>query len=372
MVLVDTAENTLRRYLECLIRQGRGRGGWGDVRGTADALLALKLVLPAASYPRLRKAASLWLLEHSIHSDEGVCWEEEVWDTSLAAWALDGRSEAIGEIRGAIRWLSEKHEVTRPTWNNEAWETSLAILCLTSVIDDPATLAVHRSRLEAAADWLTEMVPSSPHYAAMACLALDAMESVAPDEERRKAKNAFWSSLDDWFSDDLCRLWTGELWSNALCLWAWSKCAAERSKLDREKTERCLGWFRHRPSDEEFTECLAFSTAALFHLYWAVSKEDNLDELRCRAAKLARTPDRGNFLIDSSERDVLVITMSRRPLRALAALASGVGVGSLTWLAIGSIPQLEGHLEAISLVSGWVAGIVTVVWRLVPFEKTVR
>ncbi|MBP6875804.1 MAG: hypothetical protein KBD56_07010 [Candidatus Eisenbacteria bacterium] len=391
--VLDILSSTLRS----LVEEGYLIGNWGDVRGTADCLYALDSCLPIDSFPRLRAHAARWLVLRGLPEPNGfLSWEEEVWDTSVALLALATSPQDFSEpIRGGLRWLSKVYQRGRQNWNDEPWESSWALLAIDSAARLREPLDVDR---EATLRWLLTLrgnpAPAqlvNCHYTALFALVARSFverETSADDQELiaslRTARQESTAFLANRLSQAPAgELWTREVWSNSLALWALASNEAAGA-LPAATLERTITWFAKELENPAtvLTEDRAFAAVALFHL--AVDLGAFQNHSICRAAEgladqyqdpqirwvadysrrrveleiaaLVRQ-DLGQAL--SSVRDMPAhppmitrqlfsnyysLNLPRRPVNVIAVLAATVGITILSRYAGGSIGGLWGTI----------------------------
>jgi len=231
----------------------------------------------------LRRNARNWLVNQAKRRDESLNWEEEVWDTSVALLALSHHSEHPESILTSGRdWLSERFRLGNENWNNEPWETSWALLALLAL---PA-VAPHDlgNMIRSAVSWLLTLFESSDndilvnwHYTALLGIIASRCSSSSfivaqPDLKLRleKAADRVAASLAGGLSmkDGVAQIWTKELWSNGLALWALMELHEGRIDDLHRQTTSIVGWVRNtaRYGGSHPTEDLAFASIAIFKL----------------------------------------------------------------------------------------------------------
>ena len=375
---LSSAENALHVALSQLIEKGSGDGHWGgDIRGTADALLALEQCLPFDAFAGLKAAALSWLPAQAERShvdastllggrrDAGLveltCWKEEVWDTSVAILALAGAPRNDPDtIRASLAWIRSVFERNGRNWHEEPWETLWAMLALDRCLrlscadssSHPDGVACGRAALR----WLLEIPrqagPEHPgkllswHYTALFLLVanrwltdplLDADEALLP--ELAHVREELCGALEQ--GAEVATLWSGELWSNGLALWA----LAETRDLTLEpgRVQHICRWFAEAVEKSGVpTEDLAFACIGLYQLCVGLAPKGDPSlppdarleaALRSRiAARLAGQPDfvrRPPWLTRSDPPGYYTL---RAPARWTKLLAIGVVVVAATVL----------------------------------------
>lgn len=302
--VAESIEDLLVHALNHILQEARAAGNWGDVRGTSDSLIAIQTCLPPSAYPRLRAAACRWLAGRSIAASDMHNWEEEVWDTSVALLALSGDPVGSEEvIAGGLRWLEEHHRYGHDNWNDEPWETLWALLAIHATRRATAqripSEIPHRSLR-----WLLSLLDSpkqgllvSWHYTGLFVLVAgryataDMLTREGPTlvtelrDVVQRVVAGMVATLAAAPSGD--ELWTREIWSSSLVLWAASENEAIRESSPG--LSRVVDWYRKRlDSDDLMTEDCAFACIALFHLLVSIETTRHsivlraLEELRER------------------------------------------------------------------------------------------
>lgn len=320
--MTESIEDLVVLALHDVLREAAVSGNWGDVRGTSDSLIAIETCLPPHAYPRLRAAASDWLIGRSFAESGLRNWEEEVWDSAVALLALAGDSRrperAIGE---GVRWLEEHHRFGHDNWNDEPWETLWALLAIHAT----ATVSPHHVPAEipiGSLRWLLSLLDNprpgllvSWHYTGLLVLVAgryaSSGELAARDPafaaDLRAAVERVVARMVEWLAsgDGAGELWTREVWSNSLVLWA----AAENEAVHEGSAglPRLVDWYRDRLRRSDLmTEDRAFACIALFHLLVSlettrdVAVRRALEEMRTRVRE-GREAERAIDVIDAHE-----------------------------------------------------------------------
>lgn len=273
--------------------QREGKGNWGDVRGTADSLIAIHYCLPDARCPALRRFASEWLASRmdGKPADPGN-WEEEVWDTAVATLALAEEPSRRQAVARAVRWLDGQFERAHGNWNDEPWETLWALLAIHAA-HTKAGFPLPELAFERCLTWLISLIGSGQpgvlvnwHYTALFCLVarryVDDAPAAALGRELRGELERAYALCTEAIArgltgdDDAPTLWTNETWSNALVLWALSE--SDQVETTLERLPRAAKWFRRRLEDprQVFTEDRAFACIALANLAEGIGRSMDL------------------------------------------------------------------------------------------------
>lgn len=319
----DHLSAALLRGLQDLLDEGCASGDWGDVRGSADGLIALAHCLGGDAYPVLRAASEQWLRQKAITHGDGASWEEEVWDTAIATLALCARPHENTVARApALRWLKVAHARGHSNWNDEPWETMWALLALDAARRAGDHAALSGVALDETFAWLLSLFgPSghmvSSHYTALFVLVANRFQDVAgaasADLAARKerAVAVLLEPMRRWATPRGSaiavpeELWTRELWANSLVMWA----LGENGLVTHEQagTEAVALWFHHQMCDgpdsaergEVLTEDRAFACVALFHAL--VSLRSSLPEAAAVHRRLAGITDAGDAIGDATD-----------------------------------------------------------------------
>ena len=257
-------------------------GHWGDVRGTGDALIAFGEIL-RGKVPNLRSASLKYLLSScDINEDEKMAnWNEEVWDSAIALIALnyiESDDPVLIKIKTfGINWLLLKFKQGNNNWNEEPWETLWALLALSKY----SIASEHKDVFSKSFDWLNSLYKENSgilinwHYTALYLIVENSATLYIGEEDHKiksgKLSQIFLSSIRSHFSsfktnEHQEKLWTKELWSNALVLWAYSERELNDFIDDFESTTLIYRWFENAGREHAIVEDIAFSSIALFSL----------------------------------------------------------------------------------------------------------
>lgn len=291
--LVDKIEKTLAESLNYLLREPEKIGNWGDVRGTADSLIAIHKCLPNDRFPILREYATSWLLSRMENNSENngkASWEEEVWDTSIAVLALSEEPSSREAIIKSTRWLSEQFQVGHGNWNDEPWETLWALLALHAAYKE-MKLPFPDIDFERTFNWLMSLrgTPQSGilinwHYTALFTLvakrySMDSPSSVVSDHIRVLLRDTHKESvqcLAEFLIMKKEELWTNEIWSNSLAVWALFESIEDCP--DQLEKKPVANWFFNQLQNQAsvFTEDRAFACIGLFYFILGIKKEKKI------------------------------------------------------------------------------------------------
>lgn len=220
--------------IERIVADARRRDGWQGVRSTADALLAMDRCLPNGVLTHARQAAVDHLVESYTELSVGCGhWEQEVWDTAVALYALVPHVQFEQVTTGGVAWLLSL-QTPDGCWNEEPWETMWAMLALERArAYDVGGLS--RDEVSRAAEWLLGFVdcPSdgmvvNRHYSALFLVLASELDASRLEETVRNA----WGQASRRVSSRLLSMprrtlsdgtmWTDEVWSSGLVLWGLS------------------------------------------------------------------------------------------------------------------------------------------------------
>lgn len=134
---ISAQQSVLRRLIirgdELLCAEGKGGlGYWGDIRGSSTSLWSISECGLDKRHPQfIRYCLDKLLYTKDANQVENyLCFNNEVWDTSLAliAFSKCGGDESSHDIEKMIRWLLNK--ANDDNWDKEPWETLWAITAL--------------------------------------------------------------------------------------------------------------------------------------------------------------------------------------------------------------------------------------------------
>ena len=249
--LYHGAESILLNSLVDLINEGNLKGRWSSVRDTGDSILALNKCLEKDAFPILRKQAIDWLIQQAelekSKNEIRYCWANEVWDTSLAVLALSTVEDKNNPtMNGGFNWLKGHFSEKQGNWNDEPWETCWALLAIyecAHIRDDKDYDEELLKEIKNAFDWLFPLFGKPEkgmlvtwHYTGLFILVarrykeLTYFRNNQPEliNELDKYYNGSINCILRHLSKTPFTLWTDELWSNSLVLWA----LAESKKVD--------------------------------------------------------------------------------------------------------------------------------------------
>jgi len=292
----DEIKHLLSKSLQSLIEAGIRNGGhWGNTRGTADSLIAINRCLINNPYPILKKHAYKFIIKQA-KTDENAKnawnWEEEVWDSSVAIMALSNEfmnKRYREKILSGWVWLENKYNRINNNWHDEPWETSWALLAFHSIMENEK-MESNVVNWEQSLLWLSDLCGKPQkgllinwHYSALFILIVNRyangkyLSGNKNDDLKNKLRNCR-KEIISYIIDNLIEnkdgntLWTQELWSNSLVLWA--LCEPYQDKYEEihahsVETNRIYNWFETALNDNYTpqTEDCAFSCIALFALW---------------------------------------------------------------------------------------------------------
>lgn len=301
LIVNDILRITARGY-DWLYERAIETGHWGDVRSTALASIALELREPINS--RWLTESRNWLLfEQTEDKETGLKhWNEEVWDTAMAVFALNRLQFNQNEDRYAdsVQWIISLYDRTRRNnWHDEPWETCWALITL--VFDNSAERFI--DIIISAMDWLLSLRGNhgmiiAPHYTAYYLVIYEKLKEVAAKAEVKldskfevAADEAAYCLINE-LDDQL--LWNGETWANGQILWA--LCLAGRFPLSNTSIcKTVVDWFskQQEPNygcweDEEDT---ASALIGLCQLLIGIERIGSEDDLRVRLRAKFETPE---------------------------------------------------------------------------------
>lgn len=270
--------DTLLDGLEQLIRDGSNKNFWFSTRAIADAVIALNFCLPSTEFNKLKRGSLQYMLNEGERSTgNSLNWNEEVWDTSVAAMALAvdpvRHSE---EISKASAWIKSKYLTTHTSWNEEIWETLFALNAISYLHRTVPSTYDPQFEFTGSIEWLIKIVNNPReglliNWSSTALLVILAHSHELPGmkpELKQKligaAEKCAKAIAEAPILDDEEILWTPEAWSNGLVLWALA--VARPGILSSEKNFKIAKWFKERVSAKALpTEDRAFSCIGLYH-----------------------------------------------------------------------------------------------------------
>lgn len=287
--ITSSIEKQLTAALESIIMEACYSGDWGDVRGTADSLIALNRCLPETTFLNLRTNAAKWLTRNKIEKSEfNVNWEEEVWDTSVAMIALSHEKEKNKQvIDGAVKGLQASFVEEHNNWNFEPWETSWALLAIFEALSphlDEDVLATCNRALKWLQTYIGVPEPGlliNWHYTALFLLVAKRYSDYPPFTEEypdtcRMLKQYIDICLQrilDVLPVSEEGLWTHEVWSNGLVLWALGECNVVATNTTG--VTRIVEWFSGQLLTS-FLEDRAFACIGLYELLLSLKAQEYL------------------------------------------------------------------------------------------------
>lgn len=302
---LNDVNNLLFKSLQNLIKSGMSNGHWGSVRATADSLIAMNRCLKEepSPYPILKKHAYKYIVKRASKPDKSInnaCdWEEEVWDSSVAIMALSHKSmhkRYRDNILSGWAGLENKYNKINHNWHDEPWETSWALLALHSIMENEE-LETETVNWKQCLLWLSDLCGKPKkgllinwHYSALFVLIvnryandkyLGGLENEDLKMKLRNGRNEIISHIMDNLknTEDEDILWTQELWSNSLILWA--LCEPYQDKYEEVhvnsiEIDRVYKWFiKVLDKNKQQREDIAFSCISLCALWNSLSINEN-------------------------------------------------------------------------------------------------
>lgn len=293
--------HTLYKGYDWLYHQAIDKGHWGDIRSTALSSIALELREPINS--KWLQTSKSWLLGEQINvNDTYFHWNEEVWDTAMAIFALNQLhlNQKDPRYQKTIDWIESLFNKTkRQNWHDEPWETSWALIAILEANKPQKYFKTVLLSL----DWLLSFRSNNgmiiaPHYTAYYIFIFSKLSEAATyssfeiDGKYSKAANEAAFYLVNEIKSDI--LWNGEAWANGQILWA--LCVADRFPINNAKLiEIVVNWFAFNQEEDhgnwEDEEDTASALIGLSHLLMKIEGIENYDELRRRLRDKYETPD---------------------------------------------------------------------------------
>lgn len=127
-VRYKTLHGIIARAAEFLCKENQ-HGSWGDTRTNAACIWAISNCGLAKSHKKFVRYTIGNLLEGNTMDEDGMCWNYEIWDTSVSAIAIkNGSGTDFSRCLSKIQeWLLTEYSETEKNFRNEPWETLWAI-----------------------------------------------------------------------------------------------------------------------------------------------------------------------------------------------------------------------------------------------------
>jgi hypothetical protein len=233
------------RAAEFLCKENQ-HGAWLDARTDATCIWAISNCGLAESHGKFVKNCIVELIEDCTRDDDGLRWNEEVWDTALCTMAINsgGGEEYSHRLKEIDTWLLEEYSEAEQNFHNEPWESMWAVMVMLH------TAELTRRRIKIIRDsisWVlskrnSEGVLIAPHYAGLLLTVLNtAGEKVKLNKGERflyeKAIQDNFSYLMNEFEIkyDQEALWNDEPWSTGLILYGLASCGELSKPLYRNR-----------------------------------------------------------------------------------------------------------------------------------------
>ncbi len=250
--------NLVVRGNEFLCVEGKsGLGSWGDTRISCVALWSMCECGLRELYPRFIQYCLQKMLatKEAYQNGRFLCFNHEVWDTSLAliAFAKGGEVESAHYIDKLTNWLVD-FAALKENWDAEPWETLWAITALLASSMNPSLFS---RRIVRSMKWVlglrsAEGILISTHYTAFLLSALN--EIVKCLNLIEKDSRYFNSAIDQSLSylrESYLKtrkrksLWGDQPWMVGHALLGIAGTPKERNMflLDPEFNEFLLDWF---------------------------------------------------------------------------------------------------------------------------------
>lgn len=286
---------------EWLYYQAIDNGHWGDIRSTALSAIAVELREPINS--KWLQCSKKWLLgEQTRINDDFFHWNEEIWDTAMAIFALNQLhlNQKDPRYHNTIVWIENLFNKTqRNNWHDEPWETCWALI---AILESNQPQKFFPTIL-ASLNWLLTFRSSNgmiiaPHYTAYYIFIYTKILkwhedlNIEFDKKYTEAATAACDFLIKEIKPDI--LWNGEAWANGQILW--SLCYSKKFPIENEPlVEMVINWFALHQEDDfgnwEDEEDTASALIGLSHLLMRIEKIENYEELRRRLRDKYETPD---------------------------------------------------------------------------------
>lgn len=237
-------DELIARAAVLLLKESR-YGTWVDARVDATSILGLAscgLSQSEIHAPFLRTCIRE-LHDRRSTSEHGVCWNQEIWDTSLATLAI--RSVAPDEYKRDFKdirqWLDDRFNEVECNFVNEPWESLWALSALLAILPefDESELA----RVRKAVAWVLgkrtrDGLLISHHYLGLLLFVLGQLIE-RPGFSKREVR-LFETAIEQgigYLKHDHERkilrgvLWSNEAWSNGLILLGFAHCPKQAAGI---------------------------------------------------------------------------------------------------------------------------------------------
>ena len=241
--------------LEELIKIGSKNTFWGTTRANSDAILALTTCLPEYDYYKLKSKCIQKISKDSNELNGLVNWDEEIWDTSISIMALssDLANNKV-KILKALNWIESKYIKHCQSWNEELWETLLALNAIAFSRNKSINSHEKNNYFEGSIKWINHFYNTPQigvlinwHDTAFYLLFIANTEEINLENNiKLTLESHLKSSCEAILQTDVdlydSVLWTSEVWSNGLVLWALSE--AKYGTFEESKMRSIINWFR--------------------------------------------------------------------------------------------------------------------------------
>lgn len=249
VLMKKDAYDCVTKAYEWIFSLRKNGGDWPDVRIASLMMLCLSL---------REERKNEWLRDikqtiekevKNLNEDQnGICWNDEIWDTSLALRALYQyeKSEKNALYQKGRKWIGTSFNKTgRENWNDEPWESYWAIksilLSHDSKYDDILTSSIK---------WYLTLQSEdgkvvAAHYTAFLIdIFTEYMKKYSDiDNKTKELMNVQITKAKDYLTNQFNKknLWTGEAWSNSYIL----QILINTNNFDEEKIplNDCLKWY---------------------------------------------------------------------------------------------------------------------------------
>jgi len=217
-------------------------GRWLDPRTDATSIWALNNCGMLIKDKRFLRYCVMELFEDATRDEDGVRWNEEIWDTSVCAIAIKNATGSLHRIRlqQIKMWLIDELAYTKDNFRNEPWESLWALFALLHTVPlTQKTTKIAQDCLK----WILSKrdqrgVLISPHYVGLLLSVLGMMlEKLKLNKKESKLYKDVINKNIDYLIDEFEKhlkgkhLWSDEPWSNGLILHGIAFCYKHDNRL---------------------------------------------------------------------------------------------------------------------------------------------
>ena len=374
--------------LEELIKIGSKNTFWGTTRANSDAILALTTCLPEYDYYKLKSKCIQKISKDSNELNGLVNWDEEIWDTSISIMALssDLANNKV-KILNALNWIESKYIKHCQSWNEELWETLLALNAIAFSRNKSINSYEKNNYFEGSIKWINHFYNTPQtgvlinwHDTALYLLFIVNSEEINLENNiKLTLESHLKSSCEAILQTDIelydSVLWTSEVWSNGLVLWALSE--AKYGTFEESKMRSIINWFKENINKTDTPiEDRSFAIIGLYkyleYLEIIEGKDNPIkikENLQVKISKLINTRvndfiPKPPFIDKHSHIDYYILNLNKRYLNVLFILLLTF---FLTYFSI-SNSNYKGDFYSWLSIIPILLGILTTIAQLTNFD----